>query len=394
MLVQGWTRYDWQRMAGVKPFKVTHYTEQQLVVEGWAFSRLLETPLKNTKIDLRLISPDRDLEQRATVTTDAEGYWSVGLQDFMGKWHLYYHTEQDNLFTKKATTRIRLDRSSKPALYPYAPIETWLPDPTTANAQLPSWREDIEDFVMPRDAVQLEQVDVTAGTLYVDYGTFRAYDTAAACEDIFDEGNYTYQLEDYLYYIGFLEDRYGLAVYPHNVHRYIVRMSDEVVLDTFNWRTREKDLEFFKSVMVYDTIKGDPRIIPSFKRYTDRCMNEGEYLKFMEWMERGDMFIIAEVDYGTNANFSDRRGRNYRLTTFDGYSHVAEFYAPTYPDGPIQGDKDYRRTLYWNPSVTTDADGRATVSFYNNGYSRALTVSAQGLTPDGIPIIDSRSDTK
>jgi|GEM_PF-3739619 hypothetical protein len=29
---------------------------------------------------------------------------------------------------------------------------------------------------------------------------------------------------------------------------------------------------------------------------------------------------------------------------------------------------DYKRTIYWNPEVTTDAEGRATVSFYNNGY--------------------------
>ncbi|MBO4589389.1 MAG: hypothetical protein J5698_00240, partial [Bacteroidaceae bacterium] len=61
---------------------------------------------------------------------------------------------------------------------------------------------------------------------------------------------------------------------------------------------------------------------------------------------------------------------------------------PTYPKGPIPGDKDYRRTLYWNPEVTTDETGCATVSFYNNGYSRAFTISAEGLTKEGIPIIN------
>ena len=48
MMVQGWTRYDWNRMAGVTPFEVRHYTEQQLIIEGWAFSRILERPLQNT----------------------------------------------------------------------------------------------------------------------------------------------------------------------------------------------------------------------------------------------------------------------------------------------------------------------------------------------------------
>jgi len=80
--------------------------------------------------------------------------------------------------------------------------------------------------------------------------------------------------------------------------------------------------------------------------------------------------------------------KNSRHTTFAGYTPVVEFYAPTYPNGPIQGDKDYRRTIYWNPEVTTDADGYASVSFFNNGYSHALTISAEGMTRDGVPIIN------
>ena len=420
MMVQGWTRYDWNRMAGVTPFEVRHYTEQQLIIEGWAFSRILERPLQNTKVDVLLVNPDRDLEQRATVTTDAEGYWSVGLEDFYGKWHLYYHTEQDKQIMKKATTRMKLERSYKPPLHPYAPIETFLPDPTVHNALLPSWREDISDFVMPRDAIQLQEVEITAGTLYVDYGTFHAYDAAAACEDIFDEGDYTYTLRDYLYRIGFYGDRYDATVYDHTVHRYIIPMvNGDSVLDNHNWRLQDEptgadtgesiepgsndnthepednlvqqkimksDMEYIKSVMIYDTIAYDPRIIPSFKRFANRNMSNDMYQEFLRWLFRGDKFLLAEVDYG-DAAFSERRGKNERLTTFAGYTPAVEFYAPTYPNGPVQGDKDYRRTLYWNPEVTTDETGTATVTFFNNGYSRALTVSAEGLTPDGIPIL-------
>jgi len=417
MMVQGWTRYDWQQMAGVTPFKVRHYTEQQIVLEGWAFSRITERPLANTKVDVLLVSPERDLKQKASVTTDAEGYWSVGLKDFEGRWHLYYHTEQDKKIMKKATTRMRLERSYKPGLYAYTPIETYLPDHKSSNALLPSWREDISDFVMPHDAIPLDEVEVKASVLYVDYGTFHAYDAAAACEDIFDEGEYTYELGEYLYRIGFFEDRYGLSVYDHTIHRYIIPMANEEVLDKHNWRMLQKDMgdgwseeegrditneesadhlakrimkndmEYIKSVMVYDTISYDPRVIPSFKRYVNRLMSDKDYLDFIRYLNKGDKFLIAEVDYG-DATFSERRQKNDRLTTFSGYTPVVEFYAPTYPNGPVQGDKDYRRTIYWNPEVTTDSTGRATVSFYNNGYSRALIISAEGLTPDGVPIVN------
>ena len=103
--------------------------------------------------------------------------------------------------------------------------------------------------------------------------------------------------------------------------------------------------------------------------------------------EPGHRYVKVEI-HMKDALQKKQHNKNYRHTTFTGYTPVADFYAPTYPNGPIPGDKDYRRTLYWNPEVTTDSTGCATVSFYNNGYSRALTISAQGLTPDGVPIIN------
>ena len=144
-------------------------------------------------------------------------------------------------------------------------------------------------------------------------------------------------------------------------------------------------MEYIHSVMVYDTI-ADPRVLPCFQQST-RNWEPYEIQDLLRWVARGDKFVIAEVIYA-DTGFSDRRENNQRYATFNGYYRPAEFYAPTYPNGPVQGDKDYRRTLYWNPEVTTDETGCATVSFYNNGYSRAFTVSAEGLTEEGIPIIN------
>jgi hypothetical protein len=391
MMVQGWTRYDWKKMAGITPFKVTHYTEQQLVLDGWAFSRILEKPLQNTRFNITLVSADRQYEQKASVFTDNEGYWSVGLEDFYGKWHFHYETEQEGKLRKQATTRVRLERSYKPALHPYAPIDTFLPDPSINNALLPVWREDISDFVQPHDAIMLDEVEIKAGVLYVDYGTFRVYDAAEACEEIFDKGDFTYTYGDYLSKIGFYQSAYGDSTELPNprVHRYICQVDENGVGlgRSHRYMLREYDMEFIKSVMVYDSIN-DPRVLPCFKEYM-RGMGLEEYMDLIYFIGRGDKFVIAEIVYG-EPWFNQRRGKNERLATFMGYTRPVEFYAPTYPNGPVQGDKDYRRTLYWNPEVTTDSTGCATLSFYNNGYSRSLTVSAEGLTKDGIPIINER----
>ena len=81
--------------------------------------------------------------------------------------------------------------------------------------------------------------------------------------------------------------------------------------------------------------------------------------------------------------------KNTRQTTFDGYSPKLEFYAPEYPNGPIEGDVDYRRTIYWNPDVKTNIHGFAEVSFYNNGCSRSLNVSVEGMANEKILTISN-----
>ena len=45
--------------------------------------------------------------------------------------------------------------------------------------------------------------------------------------------------------------------------------------------------------------------------------------------------------------------------------------------------KDQRRTLYWNPSVKTDENGKAVIECYNNQYSTPLIIQAETLTDDG-----------
>ena len=76
-----------------------------------------------------------------------------------------------------------------------------------------------------------------------------------------------------------------------------------------------------------------------------------------------------------------------RTTTVKGFTRPVQFYSPEYPEGPIEGNIDARRTLYWNPNVITDEDGRARVEFYNNSFTRRFTINAAGITASGIPYI-------
>lgn len=72
-----------------------------------------------------------------------------------------------------------------------------------------------------------------------------------------------------------------------------------------------------------------------------------------------------------------------RYIVFKGFNEPAAFYNPDYSNRTPDAPKDYRRTLYWNPNVVTDSEGRLTTRFYNNGKETRIKVSVAGITPEG-----------
>lgn len=73
-----------------------------------------------------------------------------------------------------------------------------------------------------------------------------------------------------------------------------------------------------------------------------------------------------------------------RYIVLDGYSASADFYHPDYSKHKLpEGQKDYRRTLYWNPDVKLDANGEASITFYNNSRQTTLSIEAEGQAADG-----------
>ena len=66
-----------------------------------------------------------------------------------------------------------------------------------------------------------------------------------------------------------------------------------------------------------------------------------------------------------------------------GYSWPVEFYSPQYTDKSQKTRPDHRTTLYWNPKVTTDANGKASVKFYASDISKRYLVTLEGVSDDG-----------
>jgi len=73
--------------------------------------------------------------------------------------------------------------------------------------------------------------------------------------------------------------------------------------------------------------------------------------------------------------------KGLRKTHFYGYNLPTKFEMEDYSILPPT--EDFRRTLYWDANIKTDANGRAKVEFYNNSSAKQFFISAEGMTPTG-----------
>ena len=109
-----------------------------------------------------------------------------------------------------------------------------------------------------------------------------------------------------------------------------------------------------------------------------------DYAPRMEGSSRYSGSDQPTVDVGFNL-LTDGKRQTYRDRHFvlQGYDISEEFYSPCYRNRPLPSTNDYRRTLYWNPNLELDEEGRADITLWNNSNSTSITVSAEGITPAG-----------
>lgn len=109
-----------------------------------------------------------------------------------------------------------------------------------------------------------------------------------------------------------------------------------------------------------------------------------DYAPRMEGSPRYSGANQPTVDVGFNL-ITDKRRETFRDRHFilQGFDVSLEFYSPNYQRRPLPDTKDYRRTLYWNPNLELDKHGRANIKLWNNSNTTSITVSAEGITPNG-----------
>ena len=150
------------------------------------------------------------------------------------------------------------------------------------------------------------------------------------------------------------------------------------------------DVQDIESIIVFDDLLSMSQIrqhAPLYAKYLD---SSGLMSMFYSQTSEARVNMLVDIKLKDASKILPKRDKlnlGKRVTTFEGFTPSHQFYAPQYPNGAIQGDVDYRRTLYWNPNVVTDENGHAEIEFYNNSYSTRFNVSGCGITAGGSPYV-------
>ena len=398
MMVQGWERYDWQTITGQKEFRERHRMEKMLTLNGWVINSSGKKPMEGIEVLAAIMPTDKTLSETYTYKTDSSGYFGfdIGAEFYdKAKFTIDAHATKKKLMGPSA--RIRLDRSLVPAIRPYLPQEYVFTSKSSYRSKKAAQVVDdgLPTLVNEDTGLLLPDVDIEEERMYIDYFTFTSYDVVKDVEIDLDKGDYSTDLAGYLLDKGYdlyFNDSGEVAsingfspfFYVHNSQKCKYTGVFEVpgTIDS-------KDI---KSVIVFDRPMYLSNIIQQCPLYRDTPF----YLQLMDQVATDTLFensmmsrrILVDVLVKEDHQLSTKDELykiNKRITTVDGYSRPYEFYAPEYPNGPVLGDVDYRRTLYWNPNVITDSIGQANVEFYNSSITKHFSVEAAGITPSGIP---------
>ena len=404
LMVQGWRRYSWEQMAGVEDFEIKYFPEEGIEVNGKVVSLNLfgkQVPKPDVDVSLVLYELGTEGEQGtgtvAFYLTDDLGRFSF-LSNLFGKWDMFLSTAENG---KQRNYMILLDRvfSPNPKRYRYSDLQVKLTEKSTETIIIDEETpKDIEDdyaafFSAYQDSLkrlgieervhQLGEVSVSARRITQTQEIFRNrstsvayYDVASEADDIYDRGK---RINDIKELVMNMNKRFStiramdrgasyedLLMYNGKVVLVIIDY-EPYMTDPFTWQSLE--VNSIKSIYINETASvicqySNPRIPCGYALEAFSCV------LFIETYPDGEKPVDG--------------AKGVRKTWLEGYSTVREFYAPNYSGLLSVSVPDYRRTLYWNPSVTTDKNGIAKINFYNNSSCTDFNVSAETVTQQGM----------
>ena len=403
MLVQGWRRYDWKSIEKPETFAVDYLPEQKMVIYGDAYplrkelKDLFKKEKRKIQISCSILNLNDDLKEgdyysfKGAVEADSLGRFQIAYDPFYGNVRLSLRANYVDKIEKKDEYLQTHDPKifvRKQYFYPQSlKAYSWyeMHQPEIIKEKQLTWEDYQEDIYASewipqvnikskrRPHAKLQKDKPVAQLNFQDF-----------VNDLWDQGFYNpYYLLNYKEFV--LRDSFAhsnlvlLDSYVRHMYRPSVN-NHESHHFSINWNKND----FWDRVMliqylpaldrVYVVSDAPRRPVPYEHMHQDRIADKqtgaittaiDSYINIITLPEDKTRLMV---------------GREYN---FQGFTRPVEYYNPDYSKAKLPEIKDYRRTLYWNPNVTTDNFGQASIEFYNNSVCNIIDVSAEGITRYG-----------
>lgn len=411
LMVQGWRRYSWEQWAGPWPVELEYEPEDGVAIHGQVVSMARSKPQPGVQISALLQAENAETTDQMFYTsldTDSTGRFAF-IYDHYGRWHATLTVTNKG---KPTNHRIVLDRtfSPDPVKYPIAemqisiaetgmiglspdtgiPPDSVVTEGTDFNRIVGVYEDSLSGTGIFDKALRLDEAVVGAKrpTRVKDIITNRAksvayYDVASVMDDISDNDDFIGgDIHDLIMKMNpdfmrrVFRDGDGIPtetiIYKGAMPLYVINYEPMPFLESDSEKSRWKNkyklltVESIKSIYVSEDkvslhIYADPTATPDSIDKIYSCV------VFIETYPDGQIPVEP--------------AKGVRKTWFQGYNEPREFYQPDYSS--FAPEVDYRRTLYWNPSLVTDENGDASVSFYNNSRARRFRVNVETVSATG-----------
>jgi len=406
LMVQGWHRFNWDWVSGKKTFDLKRKPEKAIDVTGQVVTFVKSVPKPKVNVSA-LICQKNDSGKVITsfmenFVTNSKGRFHFAA-DVEGRWEMIFAVTEKG---KKTDHRTVLDKlfSPEPKQYKYTDLFAHIPTPeedkpNTTDTIRHIAKDSIPNLIpIPKinyDSIAKKGVQGKMLNLKEVVVKSKKYSKE---KDILDARSKSYVQYDVAAEKDKVRDKNDVA--DENLNDFLIRTDKNFNLSTWLDSTgntlmyRAKEVLFV--VDYQQTTKTENKKIPfylmtSYIKSIYVSENQGlildyyaqeklPFLKFDDILRIYGSVVFIEIIPGWK--IPAEAGKGVRKTWLDGYSQVKEFYSPNYITPPTE--PDYRRTLYWNPAVKTDKEGKALIQFYNNSSCKSFSISAETITPQGV----------
>ena len=428
-------QYNWDLMTGLAEWDRFEPIENQMYLHGHLRSKKKRFPVENVDITAYLYNRKGE-NMKASFTTGVDGKYFFTLPEISGEWNLQLSSKYDD---EPQDYIIGIDRNFSPASRWLSPYETRQVEVDTTKVYRSALMEiDETPILMTKQNHVLQNVTVKGKSPWGDFKKSSwfdetdarrhatlYYDADADAEAYLDKGEMLPTVMEWLKSKNNLIDG---EEKPNEI--YVRRARVEVLGDNNDRDVLEKSLEDLIHIELEDeaplkysryniiygdglTYRGRPVVwivdnsfcsITGYNRRTLSVFNAdclGAAVSLPTFIDEVKSVYITDDQYFLSQYIlSDElsslrpaivfvythpkyffKQKGLRRTHFVGYSECETFQMEDYSKIPPM--EDFRRTIYWQPDVKTDSEGKAKVEFYNNSSCREMFISVEGMTPDG-----------